>query len=110
MTLEELKNQLQLHWTTKFTNYYWVDWVTVNKYVWTVWRQYNKPKPEFPPTNLSKSERNKIFYETIDVEKYWNYIKGKEKMADNCKRIVREYQEPTPEKYTGRFAFAFYKL
>lgn len=104
MTLEDLKNQLQLHWTNKFTNYYWVDGVTVNKYVWTVWRKYNKKKPDFPHTELSKAERNKIFYETIEVEKYGNYNKGKAKLIENCKRIVREYQEPIREPYTWPFS------
>lgn len=111
MQLQDLQDQLQLHWTNNFAKYYWCSVDNIYKYVWRVWRQSNKPKPDFPHSDLSLEERNALFYETIWRKKFSNWkLESKERQMEYCRKVVKEYNPPTGEKYTWRFAFAFYKF
>lgn len=111
MTKEDLQNQLKTYWIINFKSYYGVAYYTVQDNIGLQWGKRWQERPDFPTDDLTHKERNKIFWDAlwIDSKAHGQMRKRDESLAET-KRIVREYQEPTPEKYTGRFAFAFYKL
>lgn len=67
MTLQTLQQQLQTHWTCQFRKYYSVSAQAIYQYIGRVWPSGHK-KPKFPEDNLTKSERNELFWKTIWVE------------------------------------------
>lgn len=111
MTKDDLKNQLKTYWIVNFKNYYRVQYYCVQNYLWLQWGKRWQERPDFPTDELTHEERNSLFWNTLGIPKHSQKKARKidESLAET-KRIVREYQEPIPEKYTGRFAFAFYKL
>lgn len=110
MTIETLQQQLQTHWTCQFIKYYSVNARTIYDYVGRLWHKESwKKKPPFPEDNLTKSERNELFWNTIGIEqrsqvkaKLKNGVKYKKKKLVIPNEI--KYVEPERPVYTWPFA------
>lgn len=104
MTKDDLKNQLRLYWIINFKSYYGVWYYAVADNLGLQWWKRWQERPDFPTDKLTHKERNKIFWDTLWIDKHsQGKLEKRDEILAETKRIVREYIEPTPEPYEGRF-------
>lgn len=106
--IQDLQAQLKRHWTTNFRDYYSLSTSTIAKKVWHAGYSGGITREPFPPTELSKEERNELFYSIFREKSYHKWkVATKDRSLKECKKFIENFVEPIAPAYNWPFSFAF---